>query len=202
MENTYDVLGNKYSAESKVVTDSVYAREVRKNIETILDAGEDETVVIDLSKVDAITVKCAAEIFGKLWRNLGEDDYSRRVRIKGASAEVEVSVDLGIRKVEAYCSNLRGDGRGNAYVTCDDAMSMFAESVRSENAAYIRMADRKITEAARGMKSFVDVEFLDKDVNVDAIAAYYEYMGFTAFPYRHVLGESSLHLEWCDRRLS
>lgn len=198
----YEVLGDKYDEGSRVVTDTIYAREVRRNIENeVLAAGDDGTVVIDMSKVDDITVKCAAEMFGKLRRNLGEGEYDRRIRVKRANAYVDFSIREGIRRIAKYWSDLGMKGMDASDITAGDAMSMLMGKVREKNLAHIRLANRRIAEAARDMKTFVVIEFYDA-VDTEALAAYYEYMGFEVCRFTSVLrDESSIRVEWCKRKI-
>lgn len=63
------------------------ARMHRNRIENLL--ATQESVLVELGELELMTPSFADECFGVLAERLGRDEFRRRIRLKGATAEVK-----------------------------------------------------------------------------------------------------------------
>lgn len=58
--------------------------------------GNEGQVVVDMSGVVSMATFCSKQIFGKLYKEMGSEDFYSRVLISNASEDIKTSIRLGI----------------------------------------------------------------------------------------------------------
>lgn len=82
---------NKYSP-------LVTRRELGDEIYTLIKEGIDKNGEVDvmMTKIVAMTTFCAKQIFGRLYVELGREEYKKRVHLVNVSEDVNFIIRIGI----------------------------------------------------------------------------------------------------------
>ena len=64
--------------------------------EMINNELKNDSVQLDMSGIVSMTTYCAKQIFGKLYNDLGPEQFFERIQIKNASDSVKLTIRLGI----------------------------------------------------------------------------------------------------------
>lgn len=76
-----------------VIGDSVVASEIYHKIYSVV---RNTSVVIDMAGVKLMATFCAKQIFGKLYLELGPNDFYDKIQIKNASDNIKTTIGIGI----------------------------------------------------------------------------------------------------------
>ena len=89
----------KVAEISKIISDDSVGASIYQKVKSLLQ--KNDVVVIDMSDVHTMATYCSKQIFGSLYKELGEKFYDR-VIIRNASDVIKTSIRLGI----VYSMNL------------------------------------------------------------------------------------------------
>lgn len=89
----YRVLMNKYKHLVIRKDDGV---EVYNDIKSHLDKGE--VVIVDFSDIDTMTTYFAKQVFGKLYTQMGQEEFSRKVKFdkRYVTEDLDLVLSIGI----------------------------------------------------------------------------------------------------------
>ena len=57
---------------------------------------ENDSIQLDMSSIVSMTTYCAKQIFGKLYDDLGAENFFDKIQIKNATDSVKLTIRLGI----------------------------------------------------------------------------------------------------------
>ncbi len=75
------------------ITNESLAKDI---FDQISEKLKENLVTINLDDVSAMTTSCAKAIFGKLYVDLGKDEFYKQIRIESASPSIQVVIEEGI----------------------------------------------------------------------------------------------------------
>jgi hypothetical protein len=58
--------------------------------------ANDELVIIDFSEIETMTTYFAKQVFGRLYVEMGPDNFSKRIKFVRMSSDVELVIKIGI----------------------------------------------------------------------------------------------------------
>lgn len=85
-----EILLNQYAP---VISDEQTGENIYNDIKSALAQGE---VVVDMTNVKSMATFCAKQIFGRLYRELGSEEFYSMVKIKNANDDIKVIIRMGI----------------------------------------------------------------------------------------------------------
>lgn len=77
-----------------IISDRETGQEIYDMIKSRID---DTTLVIDLSTIKSMATFCAKQIFGKLYVELGAQQFFDKIEIQNASADIKTIIKIGIQ---------------------------------------------------------------------------------------------------------
>lgn len=91
--NEYRILMNKYK---HLVIRKVDGVEVYNDIKCHLDNGD--TVIVDFNGIDAMTTYFAKQVFGKLYTELGQENFAMKVKFdkRYVTEDIDLVLKIGI----------------------------------------------------------------------------------------------------------
>ena len=113
------------SSKIGIAANTEYAQKVADDVLWLVENCE-ERICIDVTGVKSMTVKFAALTFGRIWSNLGDMEYNKRIEVVGGDENVMLAVEMGIsqvvsRKIGNFKCNTESQ---NVQPTSKDAMRM------------------------------------------------------------------------------
>ena len=79
----------------KIISDDELGKKISDEIHLLLN--ESNKIVIDFLGVQSITLYNAKQIFGRLYLELGSEDFFKRIQLKNISSNLEYIIRLGIQ---------------------------------------------------------------------------------------------------------
>lgn len=73
----------------KVDGENVYS-EIKSHL------ANDELVIIDFSEIETMTTYFAKQVFGRLYVEIGSDNFSKKIKFVRMSSDVELVIKIGI----------------------------------------------------------------------------------------------------------
>ena len=76
-----------------VISDEQTGLEIFNSIKEALNT---EDVVVDMTDVKSMATFCAKQIFGQLYKEMGQNGFYSRIQIKNANDDIKVIIRMGI----------------------------------------------------------------------------------------------------------
>lgn len=78
-----------------IISDQMTGKDIFKAIKEVLET--DEKCIVDFSNVKSMASFNAKQIFGKLYMDLGEEDFFNKIEIRNTTADIRMIITLGIQ---------------------------------------------------------------------------------------------------------
>ena len=89
--NEFRLQMSKYKS---IVIRKVDGENIYTEIKTHL--ANDELVIIDFSEIETMTTYFAKQVFGRLYVEIGPENFSKRIKFVSMSSDVELVIKIGI----------------------------------------------------------------------------------------------------------
>lgn len=180
-----------------VVANTEYAKKVVDDILWLIENGYDE-ICIDITDVTCMTVKFASLTFGRIWSNLGDENYNKKIEIVGGDENVMIAVEMGInqvvsrktRNIEKCVSN---------QITSKDAMRLVVDKIYNLHSKHIEKVNEEIRNAAKNGLTRVKVYLPLKGREMSTLVVYYNEQGFKSA--QGINNGYYIWVSWCDTEL-
>lgn len=80
-----------------IISDEISGAEILKEIQDLLTT--EDIVSIDMNEIKSMATFCSKQIFGKLYLELGAENFFNRIEIKNATDNVKTIIRIGIESV-------------------------------------------------------------------------------------------------------
>jgi hypothetical protein len=78
-----------------IISSKSVGTEVYIELKSYLDKGD--SIEVDLSSIKTMATFCAKQIFGKIYVELGSEQFFNRVNLKGADEDLKMIIQIGIQ---------------------------------------------------------------------------------------------------------
>jgi len=85
----------KLSSYGPIVSSKTVGDEIYKLINLTLT--KEEKIIVNLEGIKSMATFCAKQIFGKLYINLGSQNFFDRITLKGADNDLKTIIQIGIQ---------------------------------------------------------------------------------------------------------
>jgi gamma-glutamylcyclotransferase (GGCT)/AIG2-like uncharacterized protein YtfP len=185
-----------------IAANTEYAQKVTDDVLWLVGNCSDK-ICIDVTGVASMTVKFAALSFGRIWSNLGDAEYNKRIEVVGGDENVTIAVEMGINQV---FSRKTGNFKCNAepqsiQPTSKDAMRMVVGKIYRLHSEHIERINGEIRKAAENGLTRTKVHLPLGGNATSAIVVYYKEHGFGASQEINN-GDNYIRVSWCDTELA
>lgn len=88
-----------------IISDKILGEKIYNDIKEAL--GLENRIEIDLAKIKSMATFNAKQIFGRLYLELGSQNFFERIRLKNASENIKLIIRMGVKSaVEESLGNL------------------------------------------------------------------------------------------------
>lgn len=80
-----------------IISDEITGDSILREIQGILQT--EDVICIDMKDIKSMATFCAKQIFGRLYSDLGQEDFFNRIEIKNATENVKTIIRIGIESI-------------------------------------------------------------------------------------------------------
>jgi len=85
------------SKYAPIISDEVSGSEILAQVQEALES--EKIICIDMNDIKSMATFCSKQIFGKLYKEMGPEDFFNRIEIKNAKDNIKTIIRIGIESV-------------------------------------------------------------------------------------------------------